>query len=102
MARNWLSRYPLAEWTSTPAAPARTASRAAAAKSATVSRMSSVVISRGTGASRCPLGVWTVPGSAIGEGATGTSPLLSGWPMRPPCSICRKIRPPAAVTASAT
>ena len=46
--------------------------------------------------------MWIVSGSAIGEGATGVSPLVSGWPTRPPCWIWRNICPPAARTASVT
>ena len=78
------------------------ARRAAAAKSATVDRISAVVISRGTTDGRGPLGVKIVSGSGTGEGATGISPLLSGWPIRPPCCSWRNIRPPAACTASVT
>jgi hypothetical protein len=38
---------------------------------------------------------------AIALGATGWAPpFSSGWHARPPCQICRKIRPPAACTAS--
>ncbi len=93
---------PLAECTSTPSKPAATARRAASAKSATVARTSSAVISRGTAAGRCPCGVKIVSGSGTGEGATGVRPVVAGWLTRPPCWSCRNIRPPPARTASVT
>ena len=43
--RNWLSRYPWAEWIWTPSNPADLALRAASAKAATTSPMSRAVIS---------------------------------------------------------
>lgn len=101
-ARNWCSRQPFAACTSTPWNPAWSARRAAAAKPATVARMSSPVISRGTTAGRCPSEVKTVPGSGTGEGASGMWPLVAGWPIRPPCWSWRNIRPPASRTASVT
>lgn len=47
-------RYPFAPCTSTPSNPARTALRAAAAKSATVASASAVVIARGVTCSTSP------------------------------------------------
>ena len=51
-----------------------------------------------------PSSVQAWPAGAIADGATGSAPsgCSDGCEIRPTCQSCRKIRPPAACTASVT
>lgn len=89
----------MAPCTSTPPKPASTALRAAVAKSATVAAISSVGSSRGVTGGGRRRAVKILSGNVIGEGATGTSPLVSGCPFRPPCFDRRNVGRPTARVA---
>jgi hypothetical protein len=77
---------------------------AAAVKSATVRRASSVLRARGSGISTMPSAVKICPCGARADGATGWRPcgVLAGCATRPACMSWITIRPPAACTASVT
>jgi hypothetical protein len=62
---------------------------------------SSVRSARGTGSGFFPVGVCADTWAAIADGATDSTPLISGWAIRPTCHSCMNIRPPAACTALA-
>ena len=68
-------------------------------------RTSASVMARGTGWGCIPLAsVYISPGAATALGASTSPPAgrLSGWPTRPVCMSCTKMRPPRACTASVT